>query len=96
MFMDFVLKIYPLAWSLWCSCGLFAKICVDTPTRMQMAGFKGLTKEKAMKMSASDRAQHCGMFDTLTEQMMAMLKDCSPEIEKALALAKEMCSGTSE
>ena len=96
MFMDFVFNICVLACSLCCSCGLFAKMCVHAPTRKQMAGFKDLTKEKAMAMPASARDQHCGMYRTLNAQTKAMLKDCSTEVSKALALAKDMCSGTSK
>ena len=32
----------------------------------------------------------------LNKEIMATLKDCSPEMVKTLALASEMCSGTSE
>ena len=69
---------------------------VHARTRIQMASFKGLTKEKAMKMPASDRATHCATFDTLNEQTKSMLKDCSAELVNALDLAELMCSGTSE
>ena len=36
------------------------------------------------------------MFKGLNKEIMATLKDCSPEMVKTLALASEMCSGTSE
>ena len=39
---------------------------------------------------------HHHMFKGLNKEIMATLKDCSPEMVKTLALASEMCSGTSE
>lgn len=63
---------------------------------MQLAGFKDLTKESAMKMSASDRATHCATYAAMNEQLIGMMKDCSPEVSKALDMAKGLCSGTSK
>ena len=65
-------------------------------TRIQMASFKGLTKATAMQMPASDRATHCAGYANMNDQMISMLKDCSPEMANALDLAELMCSGTSE
>ena len=87
-------KIYVLACSLCCSCHFFAEMCVHAPARAQLGPFKDFTKERAMKLSASERDGYCAMAGTFDDQTKTALQRCFPEL---VGIIKGMCpegSGT--
>jgi len=68
---------------------------VHAPTRIQAKAFFGLTKEKAMKMDPDQRKKHCADLKLVNKEMIATLKDCSPELMETLSMAVEVCGADS-
>ena len=66
-------------------------MCVHAPTRIQL---NGMTRDKAMQLTAPERTAYCVSMKDMTEGQMATVKKCFPQFAPLLMGLCPSDSGT--